>query len=176
MVAKCRGMQKRTLFRSYYYAFPSQEAENAVCIPLTKGKHAIIDADMYDVVCDHRWRTSKGYAFATIFGKNVGMHGLIANTPQGYHTDHINHNPLDNRRSNLRACTATQNFWNVKKRAVGRNKYLGVFKHKDGKYQASIRVNNKLKHIGLFANEIEAAIAYDKMVREIRGEYGYTNF
>lgn len=43
---------------------------------------------------------------------NTTLHRFILNTPHGLDTDHINHNSLDNRRQNLRACTRSANVLN----------------------------------------------------------------
>lgn len=74
-----------------------------------KGQYAIIDDEDYLEVSKYRWHLqSRGYAAVTRKSGGVTrlilMHRLIANTPPHLHTDHINHNKLDNRKANLRVC------------------------------------------------------------------------
>lgn len=90
-------------------------------IPLSgkrgKGKSAIVDADMHEILSQWRWHLHvEGYASRGERRdgklKSILMHRSIAETPVGMWTDHINHNRLDNRRKNLRACTAQENQCN----------------------------------------------------------------
>jgi hypothetical protein len=73
--------------------------------------------------------------------------------------DHINHNPLDNRRENLRVVDAKGNSEN---RSVDRRNLCaglrGVSWHaKSGKWEASVGHNGKKQYLGLFTNPEEAA-------------------
>ncbi len=56
--------------------------------------------------------TLKGYAKGWHEGKNINMHRLIMSCPKELVVDHINHDTLDNRRINLRNCTARENSQN----------------------------------------------------------------
>ena len=46
--------------------------------------------------------------------KSVYLHNFIINTPKGYFVDHINHNPFDNRKENLRLVCKSKNAMNRK--------------------------------------------------------------
>jgi len=82
-------------------------------------------------------------------------------------TAHIDHNGLNNRKSNLRICTNSQNLWNQRVRSKGGSKYKGVVWHRrDKKRIAQINPNKRHTHLGYFENEIEAAIAYDRKAVE----------
>ena len=106
------------------------------------------------------------------------MHRLIMNSPTGFMVDHINHNGLDNRKKNLRIVTPQQNTWNARPfKDQGKSKYKGVsWEKKYKKWKANICIENKLKHIGYFDNEKEAAEAYDTAAKKHRGEYAFLNF
>jgi len=140
-------------------------------ILLTQGQYAIVDDKDFDRVSKYRWyaRWSKDiksyYACRNIqvgkhqkgsnrWGqKNLLMHTLIMSTPKGMATDHINHDTLDNRRSNLRICTHGENQWNRKDRVL---EATGTTKTKSGKFQAQARG----KYLGIFDTMNEAHQAY----------------
>lgn len=145
-------------------------------IPLTQGKFAIVDAEDYDYLMQWKWHYSMGYAMHKLYrdgkSKTIMMHRVIAGTPDELQTDHINCNRLDNRKANLRNCTATQNQYN-RANGVGKgSKYKGVSWHKHrGKWRASIVIQGQHKHLGLFDSEIDAAFAYNKSAEANFGEY-----
>lgn len=92
--------------------------------------------------------------------------------------DHINRNPLDNRKVNLRECTRSQNMANKLKR-VHKNhtsKYKGVSLFSNGKFRATILHRRRQISLGYFTNEEDAAKAYDMKAKEIWGEFAVLNF
>lgn len=153
-------------------------------IPLTQGKHAIIDDEDFEWLNQWKWTYSyNGYAYRRVSlgydnGKRkrgiIFMHRAIINTPVGMDTDHINNNRLDNRKSNLRACTKTQNRRNQLK-TRGTSKYKGVRLHKCGKWQAGITIKNIPIYLGLFDNEHDAATAYNMAALRNFREYAKLN-
>jgi hypothetical protein len=151
-------------------------------IPLTQGKFAIVDAEDYERLSRHKWRVLKikgdrFYAARTAGGKTILMHREIMNPPPGMLCDHKNHNTLDNRRSNLRICTAAQNQQNRLPNTGGTSRYKGVLWHKEHqKWQAKIGYNGRHIHIGYYDYEADAAIAYDDMAVELFGEFACLNF
>lgn len=94
--------------------------------------------------------------------------------------DHIKHEPgkeLDNSFENLRPATKQENNKNRSSSKSSTSKYLGVsWKKETGKWVAHIRHNRKLKHLGSFDLEEDAALAYDKAAKEIHGEFCNLNF
>ena len=109
------------------------------------------------------------------------LHALIMNTPKGMFTDHINGDPLDNRRSNLRICTVSENNRNAPNHRDGTSGYKGVCYIKDcpsriKRWRAVVNYNKKAFYLGIFATAEEAARAYDAKALELHGEYAYLNF
>ena len=104
--------------------------------------------------------------------KGYFMHRVILNPPEGMDTDHINRNPLDNRRCNLRISTRTQNNANSKLRVNNTSGRKGVSWDKYRCiWSASIRIHGKTIHLGRF-NELEqAANAYSEKARVLFGVY-----
>lgn len=92
--------------------------------------------------------------------------------------DHINCDPLDNRRSNLRICTRGENAKNREKpRRASSSKYKGVSLHRDsGRWMAFIGLNRRCRYIGSYKTDIDAAMAYDKAAIKIHGEFAKLNF
>lgn len=90
--------------------------------------------------------------------------------------DHINNNPLDNRKSNLRFITRKQNAINRKSPCDSTSKYKGVYFHtKSQKWFMSIYINKK-RVMKKYDNEIEAAKEYDKLAKKTFDEYAWLNF
>lgn len=157
-------------------------------IPLTQGLFALVDDEDYDKVNKYKWYADKSfytyYALRklTVDGKRIAisMHRTIYGDFVGVHIDHKDGDGLNNQKSNLRFCNGTQN--NANKRKAPRqftSIYKGVHKHK--KYTkrpwlALIRTKEGCQRIGCFADEADAARAYDKEAIRIFGEYARTNF
>jgi len=156
-------------------------------IPLTQGKFALVDPDDYKKLSKYNWyaiRSPRGfYAARSVYankhraGQTIRMHRIILNPPEGKFIDHINHNGLDNRKSNLRLCTIQQNVWNMRKqRGNCTSQYKGVTRRKDiGKWQARIICNGRVMFIGYFDDEKAAAMAYDAKAKELFGEFAAPN-
>jgi len=83
---------------------------------------------------------------------NKSLSRIIMGEPVGREVDHINVNPLDNRRENLRIATHKQNMSNTNKYKTNTAGFKGVSFHKQNqKFRATIRIDGKYKHLGLFA-------------------------
>lgn len=77
---------------------------------------------------------------------------------------------------NCRIVTRQQNSCNKRPNKRSSSAYKGVYWRKDiGKWAAGIRHNRKKVHLGSFADEIEAAFAYDAKAEELQGEYAWLN-
>jgi hypothetical protein len=96
-------------------------------IILTRGKVAIVDDEDFKYLNQYKWYASKipkydlWYANRTTslkkegFRKDIGMHRVIMNPPPKMFVDHIDHNGLNNQRSNLRIVTQRQNNQNMRR-------------------------------------------------------------
>ena len=156
-------------------------------IELTQGKWAVIDEEDYDMLEQHTWRAqnwgSGFYAVTNIRAVDgrqriLSMHRLLLGLQRGdpREGDHINHDTLDNRRSNLRVCTRAQNQYNYRSNR-GASQYQGVT-HLNRKtpWQATIQINGKHLYLGVFASEIAAAEAYDAAAKKYFGDFAHLNF
>lgn len=146
-------------------------------VPLNNGKYALVDIEDYDRVMEYNWWFSNGYATAAVNGTKNRMHRFIMNiTDPKTVVDHKFHNTLDNRKSQLRICTQSQNSMNSRSKTGSSSKYKGVTWHtRNNKWEARIGSNGKKHYLGTFENEEDAAKAYNKKALELFGEFALTN-
>ncbi len=175
-------------------------------IPLTRGLFTKVDDEDYDWLNQWKWFAKKSnggfYACRTIrlgYKKrgNQLMHRLILglNNPE-IQGDHIDHDTLNNQRSNLRKCTNSENRRNRNSLKGSTSKYLGVhiqttkktYMTKRGlvtnvrkRFIAKIKISmgNEIKLADLpisEENEIIAAKAYDEAAKKYHGEFANLNF
>jgi len=124
---------------------------------------AIIDTDDLPRVMEltASWRAYKHpYRRVRVTGGKKGLQGWLIDAPVGMQIDHINRNALDNRRSNLRICTPTENYRNRSTHSNNTSGTTGVIKNQ-GKWVVMIGTGGKNKYLGTFRN-IEDAIAVRK--------------
>lgn len=82
--------------------------------------------------------------------------------------DHINGDGTDNRLCNLRECHQKTNSQNIRKAKVNSlTQVLGVWKHPNGRFRATICIDGKSKHIGYFSTPEDAHIAYRAMKAKV---------
>jgi len=149
-------------------------------IPLSQGKFALVDDDMYDYLMQWKWTFSGGYTYRvkTIRGisKKIWMHREVNGTAPGTYTDHIDGNRLNNTRSNLRTCTYAQNNKNAVKRKDNKSGYRGVYWEKGmDKWRVVINNDGKRITIGYFDDILVAASAYNKHAKILHGDFARLN-
>lgn len=85
--------------------------------------------------------------------------------------DHIDGDRANNRISNLRPATRTQNLANSRRSSANTSGFKGVSRCRD-KWRASIRKDGKSFHLGVFDTREAAADRYAKAATEKFGEFG----
>lgn len=153
-------------------------------IELGRGYKAVIDDEDFDLVSQFMWRVTKGksafYArgYRYVDGKRISfrMHRLITQAKHGETVDHIDHDTLNNRRSNLRICSNAENCRNKRVRSDSRTGVKNVMIESCGNGQTRIRavvVVDGKRHRSCFKS-IEAASAWAAEMRsKLHGEFAY---
>lgn len=138
---------------------------------------------------EFKWKASKkkagyvnarGYWEVKYKGKRYPAHRLAFFLVNGEWpslvVDHKNGNKIDNRWINLRLCTVQENTYNSKIPKHNTSGFKGVTFHKpSGKWWAHIKKDGKRISLGYYSNAREAARAYNKKARELRGEFAKVN-
>jgi len=149
-------------------------------VRLTPSGIALIDDEDFELLAGFRLRllqqkTSRYVQFSC--NKKVTLlHRFLLNAPKGIYVDHINNDGLDNRRSNLRLCTPSQNqAWSWKRVTGTTSPFKGV-SGSTNHWRAAIIHQGKKSYIGSFRNQIDAALAYDEFAKSLFGEFAMVNF
>lgn len=104
----------------------------------------------------------------------VSLHRIIMKqaTGNGVIIDHIDGNPANNCKDNLRFCTTSQNAMNMKKNINNSSGYKGVSWHKKSeKYRAYIGSGINRKYLGYYSTAEEAHEAYKQAAIKYFGEF-----
>jgi len=120
------------------------------------------------LIAAHSWciRGRKRDRIATYIRKNGEVKSMVLarmllNAPSDMYVDHINHNPFDNRRCNLRLCTHQQNNYNRSYSPLNTSGYKGITWRKNRQcWETHIRHRNKLINLGGYPDKLTAHAAY----------------
>jgi hypothetical protein len=131
----------------------------------------LIDLEDLSIVQGYKW--TAGRNGTQIENSKIGLLSrlILGITNSDIVVDHINHNELDNRKSNLRACLQSQNTRNTKKRSDNTSGYKGVtWSKQKNRWQVQVTLHGKTK--SKFFIDIEEANNYAKQLRaELHGEF-----
>lgn len=152
-------------------------------IPLTKGYEALIDAEDVSFVTGVNWNAKvikrkdgsvwNVYAKRTVGNKHIFLHRLLTNAGTSTAIDHISGCGLDNRKSNLRIATYSQNQHNQKLNIKNTSGHKGVYWNKNRrKWSVMIALNKKRHFLGNYESIDDAKNAYAKGSAALHGEFG----
>lgn len=105
------------------------------------------------------------------------LHRVILQPPAGVDVDHIDGDPLNNTRSNLRLATRSQNNANrsATRRPGSKRGVFAVPRNPRKPWRAQITVQRAAIHLGYFETESAAAAAYDAAARKYFGCFARLN-
>lgn len=139
------------------------------------GKFAILNDEDFERFGHIKWNAAiYGYPQKFINNRIVLLHRLIVEAKASEHVDHIDGNPLNCTRDNLRVCEHKENMKNRKLNTNNTSGYKGV-KRKGMKWEAVIYSDCKKYSLGSFIDKEEAARAYDKKAKELHGSFARVN-
>lgn len=155
-------------------------------IQLTRGMVAIVDDEDFESLNQRKWfaANNRGNFCAcrvmrTQFQEHkIKMCNVIMNVPEGMVVNYKDGNRMNNRKENLRVCTKSQAQQNQKPQQRNKSsEYKGVSRLKNrGKWMAYIKVNGNDVYLGVYKQEIDAALAYDEAAEKYFGEFARPNF
>lgn len=154
-------------------------------IPLTKGMFALVDDEDFDHLVQWKWHVQLGPSgprprrlvktgLARPRQKPLLMYRVLLGLSGREVVDHVDGNPLNNQRVNLRIATNGQNLANAKLHANNTSGFKGVGWHHNA-WKATIRVHGKQQSLGRFNEKLSAARAYDEAAIRLFGEFAKTN-
>ena len=155
-------------------------------LDFSDGTKAIVSPEDADLIASNHWWKTQGYASGRIDGKFVYLHRIVLQRAIGRElsknefTDHININPLDNRRENLRVANGSESLRNRNKQAGMTSKFIGVSWFSGAakrikRWRATYRLNGKSVTVGYYSTEEDAAKARDEAVKKCYGEFARLN-
>lgn len=150
-------------------------------VPLSQGHTAMIDAEDAERVGLRNWSfrmKQKQLIAHSNFRLECGryvpipLHRFIMSAEPGTLIDHINGNPLDNRKANLRFADSTGNAFNSKRRTDNTSGYKGVtFDKRRGLWQARIKAGDAREYLGYFDTPEAAHAAYVSAALRLHGKF-----
>ena len=151
--------------------------ENIVIGYTYDGSPFYLNKEDYNRVRPYSWyKASNGYISARIDGKIVKMHRLIMKAGSDKLVDHINHDKSDNRRSNLRIVSHSQNQQNMKTPKHNSSGVKGVsWSNRKQSWIVQIKINGKLHFLGSYRKKEDAISARKAAEEKYFGQYSYEN-
>lgn len=153
-------------------------------IDLGNGVFTEVDEEDFENLKKYRWTALvqgrlKKRAYSYQLKKY--LHRFLLDAPEGLTVDHIDGDPLNNKKANLRLATQQQNCSNSQKPRTRKftSIYKGVYYDKSmntkNKWRAAIRVNFRKISLGRFPNERKAAEAYNRAAILYFGDFASLN-
>lgn len=153
-------------------------------IALPSGHTVLISEQDFELASHFRWFAKPSARLIYVAAstpkphrKTIYLHRVLMNAGHGWDVDHINGNPLDNRRPNLRLCTHAQNMARCRSYRPSKYGFRGVSQnYKSGRFMATISIKDKKVYLGTRDTAEQAAHLYDFHALRLHGEFARLNF
>lgn len=154
-------------------------------VQLSNGDFFVIDERDFEYVSQFQW-----YFNGTVIHRNIYYSDFVEHVYLGRELlermgfnlyekehDHIDKDPHNNRRENLRVATHQENNTNKNKQSNNMSGYKGVsWENRSRKWASNIYKNGIKYFIGYYKDKEEAARAYDHFAKLLHGEFACLNF
>lgn len=174
----CGCHQKEVVAERSKKMNPFRIEGNIIFVKLSNSeKEMVTDVDIWEKgACNYCWYYSPGgYAVAGLRNprKKIYFHNYaFPECPNGLVCDHIDGNPLNNVRDNIRFVTQGQNCKNHKRNTRNKSGCAGVSWNKKRKrWESKITVDGRKIHIGYFLSKEDAVAARKQAEIKYFGEY-----
>ena len=154
----------------------AQDSEQAVALALPGGQWAKVSQADYKKISQYTWnvnrRPGSNYVYRSVANGRVYLHRFLLPVGPGLTVDHINGDPLDNRRENLRAATRAQQAMN---RRANRGHWPKGVNRFRGKWRSRVHMGGRSRESS-FHSQTLAALFYDALAARRFGEFARPNF
>ena len=169
------------------YIFLKDEKDEDITVLIDTEDFPLILSSAYKIGCKWIPTTGRRYIARTEYlgmddngfsrNRSIYLHRLLMDYPDGMDVDHINHNPYDNRKSNLRIVERIHNARNRKGRNSNNTSgYRNVtYDKKTKKYIVQLQVDGKNKRLGKFSDVHEAGEFAEEMRKKYYGKFAGKN-
>lgn len=128
-----------------------------------------IDTEDFEKVYERYWyEDNKGYIKTRIKGKLISIHRYVMNEiDRSVLIDHIDRNPKNNKKNNLRRCNKSQNSMNRLEPSNNKSGFRGVFYRKD-KHKWQVKIQNYVEYCDSYEQAVERRL---NLENEIYGSF-----
>jgi len=152
---------------------------SVVKLPLSNGGVTLVDSDIAEQFANENIARNDNLRYVRVgSGKNKRyIHRLIMNPPKGMVVDHLNGDQTDNRRSNLRICTRSENGLNMRKPTRAKSGFRYVYRSRRSKrYFCRTDIKSKSVYYWSGFSRYIAAIFSDQIIVQKIGPFARKNF
>ena len=139
------------------------------------GREFVVDVDQLDLLKRYIWHIDKNqYAITKVNGRVLKQHRLLMGIIDDHtiEVDHINGNTVDNRLSNLRLATRSQNCQNRRLGKANKSGTPGVYWMASAqKWAAQVGENGRRHYLGVFNTKEDAIAARHAAAKKYHGEF-----
>lgn len=146
----------------------------------TRSLNIIVDDEDYDRLYRYNYIVTNGnkWIYRNVKLAKIGIANDVTQV-YGKTIDHIDHNPLNNQKFNLRVVTQSENALNRRKRSDSKSRFRGVSyirNNAQGKrWNSRIQVGDKRLFLGTFNTQLEAAKAYNDAASKYHDKFAQLN-